>query len=84
MNSLALRDDVEGEPVTEGDTVAATEGEAVTVGVDVAAAAAEGVAVGVLDVVQPAMDKEATTSERTIIAVIGFNCIRLCKRRRLA
>jgi len=29
---------------------------------------------------QPATNKDATTSERTAIAVIGFNYIRLCKR----
>jgi hypothetical protein len=33
----------------------------------------------VLDVVQPDTNKEATTSNRTIIAVIGLNCICLCK-----
>jgi|BarGraNGADG00212_1021973.scaffolds.fasta_scaffold07348_5 hypothetical protein len=38
----------------------------------------------VVDVVQPATDKEATTSNRTIIAVIGFNCICVCKRPTLA
>lgn len=37
------------------------------------------VAVDVLDVVQPDTNKEATTSDRTIIAVIGFSCIRLFK-----
>jgi hypothetical protein len=29
---------------------------------------------------QPTTNKEVTTSNRTIITVIGFNCIRLCKR----
>ncbi len=33
-----------------------------------------------VDDVQPAIDNEATTSNRTIITVIGFNCMRLCKR----
>lgn len=37
-----------------------------------------------VDDVQPATDKEATTSERTIIAVIGFSCILLSKKRMLA
>ena len=45
----------------------------------------EGEAVGlVAGVVQPDTIKEATTSERTIIVVIGFNCIRLFKRREVA
>jgi hypothetical protein len=34
--------------------------------------------------VQPDASKEATTSTRTSIAVIGFNCICVCKRRKLA
>jgi hypothetical protein len=38
-----------------------------------------GVAVGLVGDVQPATNKEATTSERTIIAVIDLNCICLCK-----
>ena len=37
-----------------------------------------------VDDVQPATNNEATKSNRTAIAVIGFNCIRICKRRRLA
>jgi len=35
-----------------------------------------------VDDVQPATDKEATISNRTIIAVNDLNCIRLFKRRR--
>jgi hypothetical protein len=35
----------------------------------------------VVEVVQPVTSKDADKSKRTIIAVIGFNCIRLCKRR---
>jgi hypothetical protein len=31
-------------------------------------------------VVQPATNKEATTSDRTAITAIDFNCIRLYKR----
>jgi len=31
------------------------------------------------DDVHPTTNKEATTSKRTIIAVIGLNCIRVCK-----
>ena len=34
--------------------------------------------------VQPATDKEATKSNRTIIAVSGFSCIRISKKRMLA
>jgi hypothetical protein len=41
----------------------------------------EGEAVGlVAGVVQPATNKEASTSEITIIVVIGFNFIRLSKK----
>jgi hypothetical protein len=36
---------------------------------------AVGVAVDVLDVVQPDTNKEATTNNRTAIAVIDFSCI---------
>jgi hypothetical protein len=58
------------------------------VGVAVAAAVALGVAVGAtvaltvgfeLSEVQPAAEIKATNSNRTHIAVIGLNCIRLCK-----
>jgi hypothetical protein len=35
----------------------------------------------VVGLVQPATSKEATTSDRTTIAAIGFNCICLCKWR---
>jgi len=37
-----------------------------------------------VDDVQPATAKEATKSNRIIIAVIGLNCIRSYKKRRLA
>jgi hypothetical protein len=37
-----------------------------------------------VDIVQPDTKRETNTSIRTATAVIGFNCIRLCKRRELA
>jgi hypothetical protein len=52
---------------------------AFTVAVAATVALTVGVAVGLVGDVQPATNKEATTSERTIIAVIDLNCICLCK-----
>jgi hypothetical protein len=44
-----------------------------------AGAVAVGVVGVVLEVAHPDTNKDTTTSERTNIAVIGFNCIRLFK-----
>ena len=50
-------------------------GDGVTVVVIVGVGVAVGVGEEVLDVVQPATDIEATTSNRIAIAVIDLNCI---------
>jgi hypothetical protein len=55
-----------------------------TVGVGVALDVGVGEVMLEVFTVQPAIDKEATKSNRTTIAVIGFNRIRLCKTRTLA
>jgi hypothetical protein len=51
----------------------------VVVGLFVTVALTVGVGVDEFELVQPATDKAVTTSTRTIIAVIGFNCICLFK-----
>ena len=57
------------------------DGVGVGVGVDVGVSVVDDVVVGLT--MQPATDNEATTIS-TITAVIGFNCIRLYKKRKSA
>ena len=83
---VAAVGDALGDGVTVGEVVAAVVVAAVVVAAVVVAdivveAFVLGIALGVwlvllvVLVVQPANDKEATTSNRTAITVIGFNCI---------
>jgi hypothetical protein len=78
---VAAVGDALGDGVTVGEVVAAVVVAAVVVADIVVEAFVLGIALGVwlvllvVLVVQPANDKEATTSNRTAITVIGFNCI---------